>query len=77
MVPEVVVLDDTGGDLDEVGVGEDHDEVVGCPEHKTDAVVGPGSDEEAVPGCQGQVEIILGSVGVEHWALIMSIVSDC
>ena len=53
MVPEVAVIDHTGGDLDEVGVGEDHYEVVGCQEHKTDAVVGPGSDEEAVPGCQG------------------------
>ena len=77
MVPEVAVLDHTGGDLDEVGVEEDHDEVVGCPEHKNDAVVGPGSDEEAVPGCQGQVEIILGSAPVEHWALIMLIVAGC
>ena len=59
-MPEVAVLEHTGGDLDVVVAGGNHEEGVGCPEHRTAA------DEDEEAGF-GQVE---SSAPVKHCALL-------
>ena len=58
------MLEHTGGDLEEVVAGENHEEGVGCPEQRAAA-------EEDERAGFGQVETILGSAPVKHCALLI------